>query len=311
MRDTVLMFEKLSEPMPSEALIHDPSRGSLVLVGFKNAYVVERLNKTLGLCGYGWRFANGPFRVSEDGKRIETVVALQYRVYEDNEDAGGFPPCYYNQSGELEYEGCEEGTLPVWSSPIISYGEQLIINKRIVDAKKGAVSSGIAKCASVIGVGADAYKGRFSYEDGAIVEKESGTSPEAQALSLLVGRMGKNDPEGLELVRKASPIVKEIVAKEWLLQLGEFIKTAELGDFVKDNFELIVGRKCDFSDLTMPEILSTGHVINSIYSGDIGIEDVIELLKAWDRSVPWKEHVEGKEEPEDVVEDVVVEVEDG
>ena len=124
--DLASLFAQLSAPLPLEAIETDSSRG-FALTGIKGAYVIERLNQVLGLCGTGWCFSICSMEITD--KFVLADIELQYRI-----------------DGE-------------WSKPIPSSGEQMIVRGRVGDAKKGAVTDAIKKAAGMLGVGNEAYKG--------------------------------------------------------------------------------------------------------------------------------------------------------
>jgi hypothetical protein len=124
--DLTDVFAKLSAPFPLEAQETDSSRG-FVMTGIKGAYVIERLNQVLGLCGTGWSFSVTGMEVTE--KFVLADIELQYCV-----------------NGE-------------WSKPIPISGDQMIVRERVGDAKKGAITDALKKAAGMLGVGNEAYKG--------------------------------------------------------------------------------------------------------------------------------------------------------
>jgi len=122
------LAEKLSAPFPPQAYEADDSRG-FQLVGIKGAYVIERLNQVLGLCGIGWAYTVNEI---EHEKHVTVEVQLRWRV-----------------NGE-------------WSEPIHQVGSSNIVGGRYGDALKGAITDGVKKCASMLGVGIEAYKGELA-----------------------------------------------------------------------------------------------------------------------------------------------------
>lgn len=139
------LYAQLRAPLPDEAITADNSRGFL-LTGIKSAYVVERLNETLGLCGWGWWFKVVSLDIGE-----QFVLADIDLYYADDE---------------------------LWSQPIRASGDQRIIKGRIGDAKKGAVSDALKKAASFLGVGERAYKGLLTPPPG---NKKSPPPPPGKA----------------------------------------------------------------------------------------------------------------------------------
>ena len=141
----------LRAPFPNEALKPDTSRG-FELTSIKAAYVIERLNEVFGPCGTGWRYSHSPFDdVPTDNGRLEVVteVALQYRVPD-----GGCGRVTWTDT--WEYSGD-----PQWSEPIFACGGKGLGKggARYTDARKSAVTDGLTKAASMIGVGHQVFKG--------------------------------------------------------------------------------------------------------------------------------------------------------
>jgi len=140
----------LAAPLPDEALTSDRSRG-FELTSTKAAYIIERLNSVLGPVGYGWRYAHTP--TTTEGKEVLLEVVLQYRIGEN-----GCPPMRWDRAAQ---DWCFDGGPPVWSEPITAYGGNQITGggTPVLDAMKSAVTAGITKAASRIGVASDVHKG--------------------------------------------------------------------------------------------------------------------------------------------------------
>lgn len=143
------VYDLLREPFDEAAYSAETSRG-FEMTSIKAAYVLERMNEVFGLCGTGWRYAHSVF--DEINKEIITWVAVQYAV----EDGG---------CGRVEWDAMighwriVEGT--GWSEPIYTVGGNQVGKGSIpvTDAKKSAITNGIGKALSVIGVGSDVFKG--------------------------------------------------------------------------------------------------------------------------------------------------------
>lgn len=140
----------LRASFPPEALSPDNSRG-FELTSIKAAYIVERLNEVLGPCGCGWRYAHSPFEWI-DGE-VLTEVALQFKVAE-----GGYSAVLWDAQVN-RWISIEEGA--VWSLPIFAPGGRKPGRGTapITDARKGAITDGLTKAASMIGVGHEVFKG--------------------------------------------------------------------------------------------------------------------------------------------------------
>ena len=165
----VEIFGLLSRPMPAEALSIDGSRG-FPLTSIKAGFILERLNQTFGLLGYGWRYAVGPFHLETAGGKEEILVevAIQWRTSETLAEVY-CPPIYWQrktdpETGITTQGWCPEKTLPrCWSEPIVATGGSSA--KRtgsvpLTDARRSAVTNAITKAASRLGVGNEVFKGQ-------------------------------------------------------------------------------------------------------------------------------------------------------
>ncbi len=126
---TAELMAKLCAPFPKEAYEVDESR-EFTLVGIGGMWMIERLNQVFGLCGTGWRYTMADAPCTE--KEISLYVTLQYNI-------GG-----------------------AWSEPITVVGNNGIVYGHLGDARKGALTDGIKKAASILGVGIEAYKGQIA-----------------------------------------------------------------------------------------------------------------------------------------------------
>jgi len=121
----------LKKDFPKEALSADTSRG-FQLTSIKAAYVIERLNDVFGLCGEGWKYKFSKFKEPEDGEgEVGVKVSLWYR--------------------KLDGE---------WSEPISYVGGKKVVRGNITDARKSAITDGITKIASMLGIGHSVFKGK-------------------------------------------------------------------------------------------------------------------------------------------------------
>lgn len=163
---SVEVFGLLSEPMPAEALHEDNSRGFL-LTSIKAAFVIERLNATLGLLGFGWRYAHSDAKIETASGHEEVTlrVALQWRVCEQAEGEGFCGPVYWRDRrspNRAEREWAFAKGPQVWSEPIFAHGGANAKRKGSLpykDACQSAVTNGITKAASRLGVGLEVFKG--------------------------------------------------------------------------------------------------------------------------------------------------------
>jgi hypothetical protein len=151
--------QALRAPFPQEALKPDTSRG-FELTSIKAAYVIERLNDVFGPCGIGWRYVHSPFDdVATDDSRLEVVteVALQYRFKATNERAGCDRVAWDAQTGNWTFRASNHD----WGEPIYACGGKGLGRggAPYTDARKSAVTDGLTKAASMIGVGHQVFKG--------------------------------------------------------------------------------------------------------------------------------------------------------
>jgi hypothetical protein len=147
---TPAQLELLKDDFPPEAYSADNSRG-FELTSIKAAYIMERLNDVFGVCGTGWRYAYAPFSMETSGgsDEVMTEIAVQFYVGD-----GGY--------GFARWEGMgwtypETGD---WSAPIFSAGGKHVVKGRFTDARKSAITDGLTKAASMLGIGHDVFKGK-------------------------------------------------------------------------------------------------------------------------------------------------------
>lgn len=140
----------LRAAFPAEALSADTSRG-FELTSIKAAFIIERLNEVFGPCGCGWRYVHSPFELIEG--EVVTEVALQFRVND-----GGCDPVVWDAQARNWAFAPDSGA---WAWPILAPGGRRPGkgNAPITDARKGAVTDGLTKAASMIGVGQEVFKG--------------------------------------------------------------------------------------------------------------------------------------------------------
>ena len=195
------VYDRLREPFEEAAYSSDNSRG-FELTSIKANYVFERLNEVFGLCGVGWRYVHSPFEVY-DGE-VTTEIALQWE-HPDPDDGDG-PIEWDNMVGHWRRV---EGT--GWSAPIFEPGGKQIIKGRLTDARKSAVTDGITKAASMIGVGSDVFKGLVRVGNRPQQQAQSQPSQPAQAARDRAKAPTKTDgkiarPMSAETVKKALAI---------------------------------------------------------------------------------------------------------
>ena len=154
-------IQAIQTPFPPEALSADTSRG-FELTSIKAAFVIERLNAVFGPCGTGWRYVHSPFEeIHTDSGRTEIVteVALQYRFNATNDCVGCDKVVWNAQTADWAFRNGASNN--DWSEPIFACGGKSVGKggAPFTDARKSAVTDGLTKGASVIGIGADVFKG--------------------------------------------------------------------------------------------------------------------------------------------------------
>jgi hypothetical protein len=146
----------LRAPFPPESLKPDMSRG-FELTSIKAAYVIERLSDVFGTCGIGWRYVHAPFEnliMADQRTEILTEVALQYRISEDEQR--GCDPVEWRDGWYLAPNRSR-----VWSEPLYAVGGHCLGQGSVpyTDARKSAVTNGLTKAASMLGIGHEVFKG--------------------------------------------------------------------------------------------------------------------------------------------------------
>ena len=148
--------QAIKAPFPGEALSSDTSRG-FELTSIRAAYVIERLNTVFGPCGIGWRYVHAPFEVPDTGNgrtEIVTEVAFQCR-FVPTDECVGTGPVDWNAGWVVR---TSEGS---WSEPIFACGGKTVGKggAAFTDARKSAVTDGLTKAASMLGIGHRVFKG--------------------------------------------------------------------------------------------------------------------------------------------------------
>ena len=156
---------QLRASFPVEALSADTSRG-FELTSIKAAYVVERLNEVFGPCGCGWRYAHSPFEWIEG--EVLTEVAMQFKVAE-----GGVAAMLWDAQAHrwTTLNDSEDWSLPIFSPGGRKPGRG---SAPMTDARKGAITDGLTKAASMIGVGHDVFKGKVRVGDAKPASQSNG-----------------------------------------------------------------------------------------------------------------------------------------
>lgn len=155
-------WEALHAPFPPESLSNDNSRG-FNLTSIKAAFVIERLNEVFGPCGIGWRYAHSPFEmldIKNGNQEVTTEVAFQYRLNGIQDGESGCPPAEWCPL--THGWGWRERSPGNWSEPIFACGGNMVSKGSVpnTDARKSAVTDGLTKAASMLGVGHQVFKGQ-------------------------------------------------------------------------------------------------------------------------------------------------------
>lgn len=200
---TEQQVDKLNERFPAEALGKDTSRG-FELTSIKAMYIFERLNQVFGTCGVGWRYAHTP--IIEVGGEYVTEVALQVYIGEKGISGG---------INWVENVGWVEDGHIVWGAPIYAHGGKRPATKGmspVTDANKSAVTDGLTKAASLMGIGHDVFKGHPEGSSNSSRPKQSApakslpeqTSPTATDFFKAVKEKGGASDKSRELSGQAS-----------------------------------------------------------------------------------------------------------
>lgn len=283
-KDYQEVYDALRADFPDNAYTKDMSRG-FALTSLRHAEVLKRLTEVFGLPGVYWRFTHGPFETV--GKEVVVEVAIQYRV-----DEGAYPIRWVDSEGWVY---STQGS-PVWSEPVFGVGGNQIGTGGVPvsDAKKSAVSNGIGKAASILGVGQSMYLGLVKL-DGKSVHI-AGESPsdrkykETQtALYASLGELLRADPEAYDKLRAENKQAQVYHSSKLLPGVVATVKKADAQQFVADNLGAIVHdqEKKKLSDLTARELIFVYDVVSAIESGDTDWKGALKITSEWDRSSSW------------------------
>ena len=133
------------------------------------AYEIERLNDVFGLCGFGWRYSFTDFKeYPGEGKiSLNIIVKVTLEFYVTRDD------------GSIGHDK--------WSNPITAIGQGSVhAGMSVGDAHKSAVTDGLTKAASMIGVGISVFKGEQTHESRPVSpptrqDKQAAASKKADA----------------------------------------------------------------------------------------------------------------------------------
>ena len=193
---TEKQISALRAPFPVEALSADTSRG-FELTSIKAAFVVERLNEVFGPCGCGWRYVHSPFEFAES--EVLTEVALQFRVAE-----GGCDPVVWDAETRGWVFTADSGA---WSWPIYAPGGRRPGKGTapITDARKGAITDGLTKAASMVGVGHEVFKGLVRTGQPAQKAPERAATPRMPEQSSANGNRAQNGSTPPQKAKGSAP----------------------------------------------------------------------------------------------------------
>ena len=204
-------IQAIKSPFPPEALSKDTSRG-FELTSIKAAFVIERLNDVFGPCGVGWRYVHSPFEMAQanSGKiEIVTEVALQYRFNASNDCTGCDQVVWDVQANDWAFrKGASNND---WSEPIFACGGKMAGggSAPTTDARKSAVTDGLTKAASMLGIGHNVFKGqvRASGNNGRGPARSNGKGggqrkADANAFWALYNTQGKTANVPIEAAQK-------------------------------------------------------------------------------------------------------------
>lgn len=147
------MINKLREDFPGEA-VDKKEVGAFVQIGYRAQYIIERLNDVFG--HDGWRYTvleEREYDKYAGAKVMLEILHWQGSMGPDGIFAPEFPPKVIAQRTQ--------------------WGNCNIVKDNIFDAKKGAITNALCKCASMFDIGHLAYKSML--DDPDIVENSSHT----------------------------------------------------------------------------------------------------------------------------------------
>jgi hypothetical protein len=236
---SVEVFQRLSEPMPEEALSTDTGRG-FPLTSIKAGFILERLNQVFGLLGYGWRYAPGPHCLETAGgkEEVQVKVAVQWRITESATEEGHCPPVVWSkridtESGMMVDSWQPQMALPhVWSEPVIATGGSAAKRKGgipLTDAYRAAVTNAITKAAARMGVGQEVFKGET---DG---NGQGGSKSTARQSSRPARRSKATVPHGDAVIRSLEALqdMADIELSKLNIEEGQEVTTGLLENLAK------------------------------------------------------------------------------
>lgn len=273
-------YTALKKPFPVEAYVVDSSRG-FPLIGARAAYVVERLNDVFGLVGDGWFYRVSPATLVDKEQII--VVLIQYNV-----GLAGTHAYYWSEGEGWTADHTSE---KVWSEPVFGYGGNRVGKggTPVTDALKSAVTNGISKAASKLGVSIDSFKGRLTVAGSTILiaGEESGSKKidGYDELSIKLARkLLQVSPGTYDEVRTASDDGESLHEAAVLTPLVNYIGEHDLSKFVSDNINAVTHTEkgTTLKELTGRQVIFLTDVVLSIASEMVTWEQAVVLVKDWD-----------------------------
>jgi len=284
-----VIYDLLTEDFEQDAYVTDRSRG-FPLIGMRGAFIVERLNEVFGLLGHGWRFAHSPFVLHN--KEVTTEVLIQYNIKEIFDLDGSLP---YIWDSSLNGWTTTPGR-SIWSEPIFGVGGNQVGSGGVPmsDAEKSAVSSGLSKAASRIGVGIKAYKGKLVIdgEQVSVKGEDAMDKHDAEdALEKAIVYVIAHNPDEYEELRKTNRAVANYHGRHIITPLIKKIMDANLKEFVSENLGTLVNDKSKdrLTKLSLNEILFVGSIIGSLASNEVTWETALDIAPLWDRKMSWND----------------------
>jgi hypothetical protein len=135
-------FDRLRADFPQKAIKRREGGGG-DLSSISPAYQTERMSEVFGMCGFGWKYDHIEIDTTAPDNRV-ALVWVQYA---------------YTFAENLIKE-----FTPLWSEKIPAYGMG-VVRKGMTDgdARKSAVTDGLTKALSMVGVGISVFKGEQTH----------------------------------------------------------------------------------------------------------------------------------------------------
>jgi hypothetical protein len=201
MKLTPDQISKINEDFPPEALSKDTSRG-FELTSIKAAFVIERLNDVFGHLGWCYRFTDP---MNHDGEFVTQVTLII-------------------KDEDIDHE-------------IKQFGGKKMVKTNVTDAMKSAVTDGLTKCASILGIGHKVFKGMVKVGDKP--KKQPDKQPDKAP-----------DPDGLitaPQLKKINTMITNALLER--IQVKLLLKVASLKDLTQDRASNLIEKWDDFVEV--------------------------------------------------------------